>query len=101
MMERRTWNNGFTVLELCIVLFVVSLLSLLILPLWPQDFLQDKVWPEYYLMKQSEALRSAVHVALDDGIVFNERGNVNQARTLIKNHKKIIVELGGGTLVFP
>ena len=51
---------------------------------------------------QSEALRKNEKIFFDDkNISLNANGNVNKAQTIhFENNKDIVVELGGGRLVF-
>ena len=53
-----------------------------------------------YLYLQSTAMKQAQPVSYDIyNIRFNQKGNVNQAKTIyFKNNRFIIVELGGGRL---
>ena len=59
-------------------------------------------FPANYLRKQSEAiLESKEHQLIDEyTISFNKNGNVNKAETLHFTQGDIVVELGGGRLVF-
>ena len=53
-----------------------------------------------YLYLQSTAMKQAKRISFDEyDIRFNQKGNVNQAKTIyFKNERTIIVELGGGRL---
>ena len=53
-----------------------------------------------YLYLQSTAMKQAKRISFDEyDIRFNQKGNVNQAKTIyFKNKRTIIVELGGGRL---
>lgn len=53
-----------------------------------------------YLYLQSTAMKQAKRISFDEyDIRFNQKGNVNQAKTIyFKNERSIIVELGGGRL---
>ena len=54
-------------------------------------------------MTQSDAIVHAQRISLDDpevNVVFNEKGNVNQAMTITKGNKTIVIELGGGRIVY-
>ncbi len=91
------------------MLVIVSVLSLTVLP---AGLFQETEWyafPYRYLLAQTEAMaRSAeTQIISDTGsypdIRFNRRGNVSKAMTLEigKRQRHVIVELGGGRLVFP
>ncbi len=100
-MVKQVSNKGFTLLEMLIVLSIVCLFFTITL------FHRTSIDEDYYsfsskyLYLQSEAMRKAEKVSLEDyDIYFNSKGNVNRAQTLsFSNFKKIIVELGGGRLV--
>ncbi len=103
-MEKLVSNKGFTLVECCVVLVCVSVLSLLVIPI--HSFSKDDyyLFSSNYLLKQSEAIQEAKNVVYEYGeteIRFNEYGNVDQARTIrIENDDRyFIVELGGGRLV--
>ena len=53
-----------------------------------------------YLYLHSTAMKQAKRISFDEyDIRFNQKGNVNQAKTIyFKNERTIIVELGGGRL---
>ena len=107
-MDRHTSNKGFTLAEMCIVLFGIGILGTLFVPAHfpePDPYLY---FPDMYLLGQSDALASADSCELyeiGDGIPvihFNSKGNVNKAMTLTLGNKgrEIVIELGGGRLVF-
>ena len=53
-----------------------------------------------YLYLQSTAMKQAQPVSFDIyNVRFNQKGNVNQAKTIyFQNNRSIVVELGGGRL---
>ena len=53
-----------------------------------------------YLYLQSSAMKQATSISFEEyNVCFNQKGNVNQAKTIyFKNERSIIVELGGGRL---
>jgi len=103
-MDKRRLNKGFTILELCVVIIIMSIMTLIYLPF--SNFYENEEYsfPDEYLLKQSEALMKSddTYYVLDNGkeIFFNEKGNVRQAFTIDFDHQTIVVELGGGRLVY-
>lgn len=61
-------------------------------------------WPYSYILCQSKAIAEAERQELDSSngisVSFNEKGNVSQARTIDIDGHEIVIELGGGRLVF-
>ena len=53
-----------------------------------------------YLYLQSTVMKQATSISFEEyNVRFNQKGNVNQAKTIyFKNEHTIIVELGGGRL---
>lgn len=92
--------------EMCIVLLGITLLAC-ILPVI-HEFHDDGylTFGDAYLRTQSEAIvtaRDQQYISAEGKVVvFNENGNVRRAETLSfrKRKKKIIIELGGGRLVY-
>jgi hypothetical protein len=92
--------------ELCLFIAGMSILYILCVPvrLYRED--PADLFPAAYLQKQSAAMAAAVPSVLEEEgipeISFNEKGNVAKAMTLHIGRKNtaVIVELGGGRLVF-
>ena len=110
-MVRQQRTKGFALLELMVTVFVLGVLTLaaVMIPSYSEN--RFYVFPDQYLRIQSESLLTGESRIYDDDfnenlpeIRFNGNGNVNQARTILFEHKgsfrEIIVELGGGRLVF-
>ena len=105
-MDRRTSTEGFTMVEMCIVILGISLLAVIVQP--AHEFSEEVylTFGDSYLKTQSEAIVSAwdrQYISADGKVVlFNENGNVRRAETLSfgRQKKKIIIELGGGRLVY-
>lgn len=105
-MDRLTSTEGFTLVELCIVITGISVLACMSLPM--REFSQDdyEVFGDGYLKTQSEAILSSQDKEYispgGKAVRFNEDGNVQKAETVRfgKKNKKIIIELGGGRLVY-
>ena len=101
-------NSGFSLMEACLVILCLSVLTLFTLPHPHQEADSFHTFPDAYLKAQSEAIRRADYATCfsEDGsvsdITFNEKGNVNKAMTLHfeKHRTSVIIELGGGRLVF-
>ena len=99
-MDRHRPDSGFTLAELCIAVWILGMLTLCALPfagIRPAD-----IWsfPDEYLCVQSRAVLQSRPQQTEDGIAFNEHGNINLARTLHFGDRQVIIELGGGRLVF-
>ena len=99
-MDMHISNKGFSLIEMCIVLFVISVFMMLL----PTNIhIPDT---EYYafvdesLYLHSTAMKQAQPVSFDIyNVRFNQKGNVNQAKTIyFQNNRSIVVELGGGRL---
>lgn len=105
-MGRRTSTEGFTLVEVCVVLLGITVLTCVIQPF--REFQKDAydTFGDGYLQTQSEAILTArdKEFVSDDGkaVMFNEKGNVQKAETVDfdQKRKKIIIELGGGRLVY-
>ena len=95
-------HKGFTLIELCIVMILMSILFVFVAHNRISDTLSYYSFPANYLRKQSEAILEGKDVVLEDeySIPFNENGNVKQAQTLHFRQGDIVTELGGGRLVF-
>ena len=101
-MDKHLSTKGFTLLEM---LIVISIISMIIIVTFTNKISIDKdyyAFASHYLFMQSEALRKSEKTFFDDkNISFNANGNVNKAQTIyFENNKDIVVELGGGRLVF-
>lgn len=92
--------------EMCIVLLGIGMLGALCIPV--HEFSESDYYgfADGYWQKQSEAIAHGESRCYETGggdqIWFNEKGNVNQAKTITKGQKnrRIVIELGGGRLVF-
>jgi competence protein ComGC len=89
--------------EMCITIMVIAIMTVLYLPCVQAHDTEQYTFSNAYLERQSEAICEREHRELEDDseIAFNAKGNVNRAATLTKGNRKIIIELGGGRLVFP
>lgn len=101
-MDKHLSTKGFTLLEM---LIVISIISMIIIVTFTNKINIDKdyyAFASHYLFMQSEALRKNEKIFFNDkNISFNANGNVNKAQTIhFENNKDIVVELGGGRLVF-
>lgn len=101
-MEKLSSNEGFMLVECCIVLVTISVMTLLVIPSHEFSRNNKYLFQSDYLYHQSTAIKEAKHITFQwdkIAVIFNENGNVNQAKTVDVNGKKIIIELGGGRLV--
>ena len=83
--------------ECCIVLVAISVIP-------SHEFSRNNkyLFQSDFLYHQSTAIKEAKHITFQwdkIAVIFNENGNVNQAKTVDVNGKKIVIELGGGRLV--
>jgi len=88
---------------MCIVLIAVVSLTLIYLPASDFKNAESYTFGDSYLMTQSDAIVHAQRTSLDDpevNVVFNQKGNVDQAMTISKGNKTIVIELGGGRIVY-
>lgn len=104
-MDRQRWNSGFTLIEMCFVLLIVSLLSSVSLRMRIPGSVKRTVFAAGYLEAQSEAMRTYRRLDVTDGetgetLHFNAQGNTDSPRTLYFGDHRLIIELGGGRLVF-
>ncbi len=101
-MEKQVSNKGFTLVECCVVLVGISILSLLIVPAHEFSKTDWYVFPIDYWLHQSQAIKESQKVNYsyeDETIHFNEIGNVSKAQTIHDDKCSIVIELGGGRLV--
>lgn len=107
-MDKQLYSEGFLMFEVCAVIFIISIFSVL--------FLNESVVPDFtyyrflsiYTKTQSDAMleKTTAHMEqipqADHLIWFNQQGNVNQAQTIYfqERNKKIVIELGSGRLVY-
>lgn len=99
-MDMRISNKGFSLIEMCIVLFVISVFMMLLPTNIHIPDTEYYMFVDEYLYLQSTAMNQAQPVSYDIyNVRFNQKGNVNQAKTIyFQNNRFIIVELGGGRL---
>ena len=99
-MDMHISNKGFSLIEMCIVLFVISVFMMLLPTNIHIPDTEYYAFVDEYLYLQSTAMKQAQPVSFDIyNVRFNQKGNVNQAKTIyFQNNRSIIVELGGGRL---
>ena len=99
-MDMRISNKGFSLLEMCVVLFVISIFMMLLPTNIHSLETEYYAFVDKYLYLQSTAMKQAISISFEEyNVRFNQKGNVNQAKTIyFKNEHTIIVELGGGRL---
>lgn len=99
-------NDGYTLLEMLVVLFVSSVVSLLFIPsIWIYPLDNEQIEALYnYLHTQSivnqqfTSLSDAHPIFSQSGLYFNEIGGINQAMSLSYQNKRYIIRLGFGNL---
>ena len=96
----RISNKGFSLLEMCVLLFVISVFMMLLPTNIHTLETEYYAFVDKYLYLQSTAMKQAQPVSFDIyNVRFNQKGNVNQAKTIyFQNNRSIVVELGGGRL---
>ncbi len=101
-MGKRMHKKGFTLIEMCLVIVLMSILFTISIKHSINTSYPYYQFPSKYLRVQSEAILEANHKELIDeyAISFNENGNVKKAQTLHFPQGDIVVELGGGRLVY-
>ncbi len=85
-------NDGFTLIEVLIVMMVITLLSLVFTS-------KLKLSEDTYLNPENCQLKSMAHKSrcqLNDTIHFNENGNINHAQTIKISNKICVFQLGMG-----
>ena len=99
-MDMRISNKGFSLSEMCVVLFAISVLMMLLPTNVHTLETEYYAFEDKYLYLQSTAMKQAKRISFEEyNVRFNQKGNVNQAKTMyFKNERTIIVELGGGRL---
>jgi competence protein ComGC len=101
-MDRLTSNRGFMLLEVCMTIMIISIMTLIFLPCCEFREAESYTFGDAYLETQSRAIaeQQPEELEREPYISFNEKGNVSQAMTLHLGNKEIVIELGGGRLVY-
>lgn len=89
-------------IEVCVSMVIIVIMTLMYLPCTTFQETDSYTFGNHYLETQSHALAERETEVLEENpsIYFNAKGNVNKATTLHIGHQEIIVELGGGRLVY-
>ena len=103
-MERPMSNEGFTIAEMCIVIFALGLFAYPA-TLDTSPYTALSTWASQYICSQAEAIAASQQTtcAQEEGwpaISFNEKGNVSRASTIYENGREVTISLGTGRLVF-
>ena len=108
MMDKHNLNKGFVLIEFIFVLIILSILFYFINPFFKEKNYDHFIFNDSYIYMQSLSLANKEDNMLDmnfnvidyyTNIIFNEKGNVNQAQTIIVNNKKYTIGLGVGKLI--
>ena len=106
MAQRTSATDGFTLLEMMVVMACLSVMALIAIPAVTFEA-DEMVWPYRYLAAQAEAIRNSESTEMEDEegyagacISFDEKGYIPQAGTIHFEKDDIVMELGGGRLVF-
>ena len=87
-------SSGFNLVEILLVVFIISILSLLFIsPFISQN---DKSKTNSILYKQLMAMRDLERTEFDKELWFNEKGNINRAQTKKIGNKTCVFNLGFG-----
>ncbi len=106
-------NSGFSMLELLVSMFILSICMLLFVPAISIDsFNRYEFIYEYFLTQSNAMYMQEPHVFNSHysniyhnyQIRFNEFGHVNQAQTVVvdefNKEYEIVIQLGGGRIVY-
>ncbi len=97
--------NGFTLLEMLVVMLIVTLISSLTLLYQMPKSDSVKVFEQHYLYQQVRALALKQRTTLPttnsnvSSLTFNARGAINQAQTIKFKRSIFVVQLGMGRYV--
>ena len=91
-MELRQNRQGFTLLEILIVMFITTFVVLFALP--KLHLIEDSYFNPTHA--QLKAMATKERVVVMDGLWFNENGNINEAQTVFIGKIKCIFQLGMG-----
>lgn len=85
-------NSGFTLIEVLLVLFTITLFSLVFIPskVEFENHLINPITCQLYAMSHKDKC-----VFIND-LSFNENGNINKAQTRIIFNKECVFQLGMG-----
>ncbi|WP_078712324.1 type II secretion system protein [Anaerorhabdus furcosa] len=107
-MDKQYYNRGFTMVEMILVLFIISSVSILVLPLLRLPNMEDMQFANEYLVQQSECIKmnnqqeyqSEIQANYPYPIIFNYKGNVQMAQTITfpSKHTQLVSQLGGGRI---
>lgn len=96
-------KNAFSLTE---TLFVLSIMSLLLLlGSNPKQFkyidsIEVDALTIYNTQLDALLLKETTSLPFNELVTFNEKGNINQARTIIKDQHKIVFQLGMGRFYY-
>lgn len=90
-------KKGFMLWELLLVMMVISLGSSAIYFSMKIPSFEDSLFLQRYLLAQTEAITQRKQTFVGEGISFNKRGNVNQAKTIHFPASLIYIHLGNGS----
>lgn len=93
-------NDGFTLLEMLICLFIISAISLLTITNFKDLNLEHYYFMNDYLYNQSSAIKDKKKKYLDYGLSINKSGHINMAKTIKINGHNIIIHLGNGYITY-
>lgn len=90
-------------MDLCATVLALALMTIIYLPSTSLKNADSCTFGDSYLQKQSTAIAKRERGEYNDedaSVSFNEKGNVSQAQTITKGSRQIVIELGGGRLVY-
>ena len=94
-------KDGFTLLECLVCLFILSVLSLMVVPVYKPVSYRDEVFVLDLLSLQSDAMvnRMSCSSTLENiEITYHLNGNPSSCNTYTIHGKKVVVHLGWGRI---
>lgn len=97
--------EGFTLLEMTVCLAMITLFTLLTLPLGKRADLSHYAFMDKYQYLQCKALCNGECLNCPNEyslfpIYFNEKGNINMGQSVTVNRHFIVIHLGNGYLTY-
>lgn len=107
-MVKQNIKKGYLISDLLVTLIIITSIFASLIPLFKDINYDYLIFQDYYTYNQSYSMANKTNIDMDmnfkeilyyTNIVFNEKGNVNQAQTIKFNNSIYVVELGAGRLV--
>ena len=105
-MDKLSCHKGYLMLDLLLALIIITILTTLTSTIQPLKQTEYYEFHDAYLHQKSIAMLQSESLAFntdDTSIYFNDKGNVNQARTVSYNVinaiKEYTIQLGTGVII--